>query len=131
MSRSGYTDEYEWLDLWRGSVDRAMRGARGQRFLRTIVAALDALPEKRLIREEFVNEMGEVCALGAVDPQCPADPYDREALAAHFNIAPAMAAEIMSVNDDWWAEETPEQRWVRMLVWVEGLITTTELNGRE
>ncbi len=68
MSRSGYTDEYEdgILGLYRGNIDRATRGKRGQRFFRDLVAALDAMPEKALIVGELEEEQGSVCALGAL-----------------------------------------------------------------
>lgn len=58
MSRSGYNDDYDGdgfpLALYRENVDRAIRGRRGQVFLRDLVEALDALPEKRLISDDLV-----------------------------------------------------------------------------
>ena len=68
MSRSGYSEDCENWDLvrWRGAVQSAIRGARGQKFLRELVAALDALPEKKLIAHELKDENGAVCALGSV-----------------------------------------------------------------
>ena len=36
MSRSGYTDECEYLDLYRGKVERAIKGKRGQKFLQEL-----------------------------------------------------------------------------------------------
>lgn len=123
MSRSGYSDDCEHLELWRGAVDRAILGKRGQSFMCRLRDALDAMPSKRLITNEIANATGEVCALGAVDPHCKVDPHDREAVAAYFGIAPAMAAEIVYLNDeaDGWrnSSETPEQRWARMRAWVE------------
>src|ERR1700722_1111238 len=67
MSRSGYNDDCEqWaLICWRGAVNSAIKGARGQAFLAELIAALDALPEKRLIATELEQE-GAVCAIGAV-----------------------------------------------------------------
>ena len=118
MSRSGYSDDCEHLDLWRASVDRAMRGARGQHFLRKLRAALDAMPIKRLITDEIATDVGEVCALGAVDPDTSLDPEDTQAIAKHFGIARAMCAEIVYMNDEWSRHETPEQRWSRMRAWV-------------
>jgi len=61
MSRSGYIED--WDDQWglicyRGAVKSAIRGRRGQAFLREMLAALDALPEKRLITEELVIDGG-------------------------------------------------------------------------
>jgi len=121
MSRSGYSDEYEHVQLWRAAVDRATFGKRGQAFLRRLRDALDALPVKRLITDALVDEHGDVCALGAVDSTTNIDPYDRDAVAAHFKIAPALAAEVAYMNDEfcWRRDETPEQRWTRMRAWVE------------
>src|SRR5258707_12751662 len=68
MSRSDYTDDAEngWsLICWRGAVKSAIRGRRGQVFLREMLTVLDNLPNKRLIAKDLANE-GEVCALGAV-----------------------------------------------------------------
>jgi hypothetical protein len=59
MSRSGYTEDCEdqWqLIRWRGAVRSAIRGKRGQAFLRELLAALDAMPEKRLIAGDLVFE---------------------------------------------------------------------------
>lgn len=56
MSRSGYNDdEIDMLALgrWRAQVRSATRGKRGQRLLRDMLAALDAMPEKRLIAGEL------------------------------------------------------------------------------
>jgi hypothetical protein len=121
MSRSGYSDDCENVQLWRAAVDRAILGKRGQRFMRKLRDALDAMPVKRLIAGEIANGRGEVCALGAVDPNTTLDPEDRDAVGQHFGIAPAMAAEIVYMNDEWsWrATETPEERWQRMRAWVE------------
>lgn len=94
MSRSGYSDDLDPLELgrWRAQVASAIRGKRGQAFLRDLIAALDAMADKRLVRghlrvtgligpydpplivgaDELVSEhggalpMGSVCALGAV-----------------------------------------------------------------
>lgn len=123
MSRSGYSDDCEHVWLWRRTVDNAMFGRRGQLFLRRLRDALDAMPVRRLISGELVSADGEVCALGAVDPNIPVDdPEDRKAVARHFNIAPALAAEIAYVNDEEFWRETPEQRWRLMREWVEALI---------
>lgn len=96
MSRAGYSDDCDdqlALGRWRAAVNSAMRGKRGQAFLREALAALDAMPDKRLIREHLVFDgwqgpwrggevivggdvltdrtgtempMGSVCLLGAV-----------------------------------------------------------------
>lgn len=95
MSRSGYYDECDdqWAHIrWRGQVASATRGKRGQALLKGILAAMDAMPVKRLVTNVLVNDgyrgygwddpiivggdelvdewgrvmgMGEVCAMGA------------------------------------------------------------------
>jgi len=141
MSRSGYSDDCEnWsLICWRGAVSSAINGKRGQAFLIELRGALDAMPVKRLIAEELEAD-GQFCTLGVIgskrgldmrglDPDC------REDVAQAFDIAPAMAAEIVYENDEYpgfyelqpdgsskWARETPEHRWQRMREWVNSQI---------
>lgn len=124
MSRSGYSEDCDGLNLYRGAVESAIRGKRGQAFLRELVETLDAMPVKRLITSEL-ELGGEVCALGSVGKRRglalnDVDPYEGEEVAAKFGIAPALAREIMWENDEgtWsWPKETPEQRWIRMRDW--------------
>lgn len=124
MSRSGYIDDGEQWDMirWRGAVTSALRGKRGQDFLRELLAALDALPEKRLVSDELEIE-GEVCAIGAVGRARGVDmerldPEDHEQVAAAFEIPNSLACEIMYLNDDYYTLETPENRYIRMHAWV-------------
>lgn len=124
MSRSEYSDECSGWDLirWRGAVTSAIRGKRGQKFLREMLAALDALPEKCLITEEL-EKNGNVCALGAVGKargldMHAIDPEMRDDVAEAFKIPPALAAEIMYENDDDYRGETPQDRWKRVRAWV-------------
>lgn len=124
MSRSGYSDDLDQWDLirWRGAVTSAIRGARGQAFMREMLAALDAMPEKRLIRHELENG-GGVCALGAVGrargiDQTTLDPENQRQIAEAFGIARAMTCEIVFENDEVGWQETPEQRWMRVRAWV-------------
>ncbi len=124
MSRSGYSDDGEnWqFSLWRGAVASAFRGRRGQAFLREMLAALDALPEKRLVTNELQAD-GAVCALGAVGKargldMAKIDPDDHEGVAAKFDVAHAMACEIMYENDEFWQPESPEGRFYRMRRWI-------------
>ena len=120
MSRSGYIDDCENVWLWRQAVARATNGARGQSLLRRLRDALDAMPTKRLIKNEVQSETGDVCALGALDPKAPFEEYEPEIIAGHFGIAYSLAAEIMYMNDEWpHARETPEERWTRMRAWVD------------
>lgn len=48
MSRSEYSENLDSWSLirWRGQVVSAIRGKRGQAFLRELVDALEAMPEK-------------------------------------------------------------------------------------
>lgn len=123
MSRSGYSDDGDYLELYRATVDRALKGARGQHFLRKLRTALDAMSVKWLITDQIADKAGQVCALGAVDPNTEIDPEDIERVAAHFGIAHSMAAEIVYMNDEYYSwrtrDETPEERWTRMRAWVE------------
>lgn len=129
MSRSGYScdgDIEQWdLICWRGAVASAIKGVRGQAFLLEMHRAMKALPEPKLIAHEL-EEHGAVCAIGAVGKargvdMSGIDPEDRERVANVFGIAPALAAEIVFMNDeaDRWSKETPEQRYARMLKWIE------------
>jgi hypothetical protein len=126
MSRSGYIDDCDGWDLirWRGAVKSAIRGKRGQEFLREMIAALDAMPEKVLIAKELVTPTGDVCAMGAVAKKRgidvrEIDPEEREEVAKALHVSPAMVAEIAYLNDEWSWDESPQQRWVRMRKWAE------------
>lgn len=106
MSRSGYSDDCDQWDLirWRGAVNSAIRGKRGQAFLRELAAAMDAMPDKRLIADELQAD-GAFCTLGVIGAargvdMSNLDPYDRGRVAGMFNVAEALAAEIMYENDD-------------------------------
>lgn len=126
MSRSGYSDDCENLGLWRGAVNSATDGKRGQAFFRDLVAALDALPVKRLVAGELETADGEVCALGSLAKRKgvalqPMDTYDYGKLGETFNIARALAQETMYENDEGGPyrrePETPEERWTRVRAW--------------
>lgn len=52
--------------LWDGNCQRSIAGKAGQKALRALEAALVALPEKRLIREQLEDAAGNVCAIGAL-----------------------------------------------------------------
>ena len=131
MSRANYSDDLDnWqLIKWRGAVESAMRGKRGQAFLKEMLAAMEALPNPRLITRDLIKE-GEVCALGAVGrarnlDMTDLDPEDPDTIAATFNSANAMNREIVYINDEWDYKETPEQRYQRMKRWIESYIKDT------
>lgn len=130
MSRSGYTDDCDgWqLIMYRGRVASAIRGKRGQQLLREMLDGLDAMPEKRLIRNEL-QYAGGYCALGVVGAKrgldmSAIDPEEPEQVSKAFNIAGVMAREVAYINDDYY-DETEEHRWTRVRAWVvENLLDT-------
>lgn len=117
MSRSGYCDDYGdddplALGRYRAQVRSAVRGKRGQALLRELLAALDAMPDKRLVAGELEAD-GQFCALGVVGQArglnlSTIDTYNVESLGPKFNIAEQLAREIMFVNDDL----VNDERWV-------------------
>lgn len=130
MSRSGYTDDdYDhWAHIkWRGQVASAIRGKRGQAFLRDLRDALDAMPNKRLIANDLVRN-GDVCAIGALGQargieMSDLDPDEYYAVAKRFGIAHQLAQEIVYMNDEGFLyKDSPESRWCRMRAWVSSQI---------
>lgn len=126
MSRSGYVDDMDdqWAFIrWRGAVASALRGRRGQAFLNEMLAAMDALPEKKLIANELEAAEGAVCAIGSVGKargidMKGVDPEDGEAVARLFAIPYTMACEIVYVNDEQFYRMTPEERFTAMRKWI-------------
>lgn len=148
MSRSGYSEDGDSdnpiMYLWQSIVDRAIGGKRGQKLLKDLADALDAMPLKRLVAGSFLRGAGEVCVLGALGIARGLDlsPLERAAelnlddeytdvagpAGEAFGVARSMAAEIMWQNDGssyspFGKDETPEERWARMRAWVEKRIT--------
>ena len=140
MGRSGYVEDDDdgTHGLWRGAVESAIRGKRGQAFLREMAAALDAMPVKELITGDVVTEDNQVCAIGAVALARKVDVsnidiYDGEELGKVFGVAQSLAREIAHVNDDdfgWRTNETPAQRWQRMREWVGANLVATPQAGK-
>jgi hypothetical protein len=151
MSRSGYNEDGDgdnWsLICWRGAVNSAIKGKRGQAMLRDLLAALDAMPDKRLVAGDLEVD-GQFCALGVLGQArnltlASIDTYDWGALGTNFNVAEALAREIMWINDEsvrtheyvatgepytneWKRVEVtnaPLRRWEIVREWVENNIT--------
>lgn len=142
MSRSGYSESFYDDDIlaygrWRAQVQSATRGKRGQVLLRDAIAALDALPDKKLVAHSFQQADGCVCTLGAVAKARGIDTSDLEGsdewdtpdnVGARFDIAEPLAKEIMYENDEGsYVNETPEQRWHRMRAWLVSNLNLQEL----
>lgn len=132
MSRSGYSEDYDErfpnsLEFYRRNVENAIYGKRGQAFIRDLIAALDAMPDKTLISEALEHE-GAVCAIGAVGiargiDMSGLDPENGELVGKAFGIAECMAREITYENDEFDAYRTvpmtPQQRWQHMRDWAQ------------
>lgn len=131
MSRHGYSDEPDNLAMWRGVIASALRGKRGQAFLRALLEALDGMPDKRLVEGELQTPDGAVCALGClgkargVDLET-VDTHDWTQLGELFNIAPQLAQEVMFVNDEYGGPRDPEARWRAVRRWVAREIIPTK-----
>lgn len=149
MSRINYSDDEDFQNqsmFWEANQERSIRGQKGQVALRELEAALLALPEKRLIAEELENAAGEVCAIGAlvkfkggenprvVDDMGQAPLGDGEILWEEVEEATLEAAQGLGVprlvalavvyqNDDEWRPFTPEQRYDKMLRWVQNALS--------
>lgn len=136
MSRSGYSDDCENVQLWRGNVERSIKGKKGQEFFRELLAALDAIPTKRLIPHELVSEDGECCALGAVFVARKADvsgvdESEPEEVAAALGIRSMLAQEVAYMNDEYQRNNTPEERWQRIRAWVVSNLAAPTSKGNE
>jgi len=146
---SDYDEQFpgQWW-LWEANLQRNFSGKAGQRSLRELRDALLALPEKKLIETRLADEHGHVCALGALAVQqrvARGEPRDKvlAAMAAESaaddgyvdtweaeqqTLAEAKACGVkvpMAVTVAWEndfgpsSKETPEERYVRVLAWVE------------
>lgn len=143
-----FPNEY---DLWEANWQRHLHGAGGQKALCDLRDALLALPDKRLIRERLADESGCVCAVAAValhrrtnkgesrdaviadlaaklvpdERWGEIDAYEAEEQTMEVGMAVglkrAMAVKLAYQNDQSY-EETPEQRYERVLRWVESKI---------
>jgi hypothetical protein len=94
-----------------GALRSAIRGRRGQRLLRDLIAGLDALPVPELAAGSLEDpETGCVCALGAVRLQRgadavplrfdPTDPdVDWRDLAEPFDISETLADAVVGQNE--------------------------------
>lgn len=117
--------------MWRGRVMSAIRGRRGQRLLRDIRAALDAMPVKELCSGKLINSNGQCCALGAVaryrklsdiaslQPENEDEDWDWGSLGSVFDIAECLAREVMYLNDEGSWSNDPAERWTYMRLWVD------------
>lgn len=135
MSRL-YQDDYgfePWMQGQQaGALRSAIRGNRGQQFLRDLVAALNALPEPKLSAGALEDEeTGCCCAFGAVrryrgTDAVPLyfDPQEKDLDPPHFvepfNVATALAWEVVEANEGRSvsnSEAAMRQRWSSVRAW--------------
>ena len=161
MSRSGYSEDLAYEDplqhgRWRAQVKSATRGKRGQRLLRDLVAALDAMEVKELHQRILVADDGCCCAMGAVLKHRgvqesyiqPApnknEPYWEDAfeernqeIAGDLDVAHQLVAEIVDENDEMplshkaeaWGCTEEEARWRWMRSWAAARIVDDKMDG--
>lgn len=139
MSRAGYT--YSGADTreemlaqarYRGQVASAIRGKRGQAFLRELLAAVDLAERDGIefttgvlvLRETIGGEpFCAMCALGAVlhargeaVPPGEAEASDYDWFARHLDIAEPLAREVMFENDEGAGSWSDIRRWAKSLL---------------
>lgn len=109
MSRSGLFEDDGEDPLahgrWRGAVASAIRGKRGQAFLRELAEALDAMPQKWLVAGELQSEDGCNCTLGVIASKrgldvTSMDIDDYDFIAGSLGVNAKIAQEIMWENDE-------------------------------
>lgn len=126
--RISYSEEENYpgqFELWQANCRRSLRGKSGQKELRALRDALLALPDKRLIHGLLVNEDGEVCAVGAyakhkglnLEQFDPRDSTDEVGVKA--GMPDLVAWKVVEINDIEFSHLTPEDRYARVLGWVE------------
>lgn len=140
----------EW-ELWQANFDRHVNGVKGQQALRDLRDALLALPDRKLISGRLADEHGCVCTVGALAlhrrvlqgerpedvlehlaAMIPQDLVDYDSweceertarVGESIGLKRMMAVALAGKNDDWYADDkTPEQRFERVLRWVESKI---------
>ena len=155
MRFSDGDEEYpgQWW-LWEQALFRAVNGRRGQQVLRDLERALLELPEKQLI-DGCLSDGKGVCAVGAYVVQKRVEAgEDRDEVLRLLNLmAPfsddwgpdgweaeeatieegraagmqlTLAVSIASLNDEYYPV-TPEQRYERVLAWVQKRIIPEEV----
>lgn len=137
MSRLSYNEMSSVEEVrWQRNSAMTLKSKRGQQMLRDLEAALLALPQKRLLGDTFYEpESGEVCALAAYARHkgCDVEKLQRLELdsgeeqadwvAWMYDQARTLTWNIIDLNDNgggyFVRHETPEQRYERVLQWVQ------------
>jgi hypothetical protein len=98
--------------------------------LRELLAALDAMPNKRLAAESLVTDDGEFCTLGALGharglDMSSFDPEDYDAVAQAFGVSRALVREIVLEN-----YECASHAWLYVDTEVQGPMRRLETHRR-
>lgn len=144
-----FDGEGEWGDYpelergrWKHNSRVVLTSKRGQRDLRAFIAALDAMPAKRLISGALIEKhyddednviSTEVCAVGAYalygpPKRDPADLYDVDndwetaEVGQSCGLAFHLAWQMAYANDETFSHYTPEERWEKMREWAGNLL---------
>jgi hypothetical protein len=134
MSRLYYEDDFDYRleGLQQGWLKSAVRGQRGQQFLRDLVAALDALPTPELSCGALEDaETGCCCAFGAVrrfrgpenvnlwfHPE--EEDITPDDLANPFGVPQTLAWAVVQVNEEMNESNTEQgrrRRWAEVRAW--------------
>lgn len=133
MSRLYYENDCDYIEgLQHGWLSSAIRGRRGQAFLRELVAALDALPAPELSCGALEDaQTGCCCAFGAVrrlrgpeNVKLDFHPDEEEIaptyLAEPFGVSETLAWAVVQANeeiDEQNTEPARRRRWARVRAW--------------
>ena len=137
--RISYSDDEDYggqFELWQANCQRSLRGKAGQRELRFLRDALLAMPVKRLIRGALEHD-GDVCAIACYGRAKGLDlmefgEYASAAVGVAGGMPRLVAWKTVEMNDIELDRETPEERYRKMLAWVERqLVPTSARSLRE
>lgn len=134
--RINYSEDEDFsgqFELWQANCLRSLKGKRGQAELHELRAALLALPDKRLIHGALTHEDGGVCAIAAYGKHKGVDleKFDEEFDSDEVGIAGGMprlvAWKVVEMNDVELDHVTQDQRYSRMLAWVEQMLAVSQV----
>ena len=148
MSRSGFHEMEDWdresilsSGRVRGQVASASRGKRGQAFLKTALAALDNMEDKRLSGGTFGVKDGCMCFMTSIATETGrASVFSGvrnrdddgegvcENLAQAFDVAPVLIKDLVWDNDEY-PYDGPADRWGKMRARVANSIASPTEGG--
>ena len=140
-----YDEEYPGeFALWQANCRRSRRSAKGRAALEQLERALTGMPVKKLGYDILVEPSGEVCAIGAQMVQeamdggmtrekavahcAEADEYETQEAGERLGM-PKLVAWAVAVENDDCRTEKPEERYTRILAWVQSEIAHSKNTG--